>query len=42
MKGKSYGGESLEKLMKPIGEKAGMFDFMGAMDELNGIRERLG
>lgn len=42
LQGYRYGDESLAELVEPIRKKAVMFDFMGAEDELTGIRERLG
>ena len=42
LRGYRYGDESLAELVEPIRKKAAMFDFMGAEDELKGIRERLG
>ena len=42
MQGYKYRDEPLAALVEPIRKKAAMFDFMGAEDELTGIRERLG
>ncbi len=40
--GLRYKGKALSELTDPIRKKVGLFDFMGAEDELDGIRERLG
>ncbi|MCH5341327.1 MAG: response regulator [Acetatifactor sp.] len=42
LQGYRYGDQPLAELVEPIRKKASMFDFMGAEDELTGIRERLG
>ena len=42
MQGLMYQGELLAQLAEPVRKKAEMFDFMGAEEELAGIRERLG
>ena len=42
LQGCRYGEHPLAELVEPISKKAAMFDFMGAEDELAGIRERLG
>ena len=42
LQGYRYGDHPLAELTEPIRKKAAMFDFMGAEDELAGIRERLG
>ena len=42
LQGYRYGDQPLAELVEPIQKKASMFDFMGAEEELAGIRERLG
>ena len=42
LQGFRCGDKPLAELFDPIRKKAAMFDFMGAEDELAGIRERLG